>query len=99
MPSRVSPCAKGKVPPEHHEVVQKILDDIDPKDRSVGHGKCVEPQCYSRALHDKRSLQGAKVQVKKVRKEGNPEHGDDLTACKSCKILSEKLGVTDMAKE
>ena len=89
---------KGALPGNLHPDVKKVLDDIPPAERSVGHGKCAEPQIITEALKDGKDVKGAKSVAVEVQTPTGVGHGTPKCACKSCKVLLEHFGIEDVIK-
>ncbi|MFI9235898.1 YwqJ-related putative deaminase [Streptomyces sp. NPDC053079] len=99
----------GEGVPQLHPAVQEFLDSLPADQRERYIGTCAESALVSdqfRALdserHDGRTttlaealphFQGAIIMSRKIRPDGDPEHGQPTRPCRSCTALLEALGV------
>ena len=77
----------------HHPKTKEMLDNVPVEQRSKYHGNCGEINCLDNAHKQGIDPQGAEMQSAKVRKEGNPAHGQTHEACSSCAHVADQAGV------
>lgn len=77
----------------HHPEVQRALDNVPQDQRSPYHGKCAEPGCISKSLESGSDPRGGNMETAKIRKPGNPQHGEPHEPCGTCKWLLDFFGI------
>ncbi len=99
----------GDGAPNLHPAVRSFLDDLPAARREPFMGLCAESALVSdqfRALDARRSdgrtttltdalphFTGAVIMSRKIRPDGDPEHGQATLPCRSCTALLDALGV------
>ncbi|RSS82331.1 YwqJ-related putative deaminase [Streptomyces sp. WAC06614] len=100
----------GDGEPHLHPAVQEFFDALPPAEREPFLGYCAESALVSDQLYaldeqrgDGRTttldealphFAGAAVMARKIRPEGDPEHGTEAPICRSCTALLKALGIT-----
>ncbi|MBW5483899.1 YwqJ-related putative deaminase [Streptomyces bambusae] len=100
----------GDGEPHLHPAVQGFFDALPPAQREPFLGYCAESALVSDqfyALDQQRAdgrtttlddalphFAGAAIVARKIRPEGDPEHGTEAQICRSCTALIERLGIT-----
>ena len=73
--------------------LQRALGDVPEDCRSIYHGRCSEIAALAKALRSSAKLDGATVEAWKIRRPGNPKHGERLEPCSSCRVVLDAFGV------
>ncbi|MCB5179668.1 YwqJ-related putative deaminase [Streptomyces antimicrobicus] len=100
----------GDGEPHLHPAVREFFDALPPALREPFLGYCAESALISDqlyALDEQRGdggattlheaaphFAGAAIVARKIRPEGDPEHGTEAEICRSCTALIEALGIT-----
>ncbi|MEV6307672.1 YwqJ-related putative deaminase [Streptomyces sp. NPDC051840] len=99
----------GEGLPDLHPAVQDFFDILPTEDREYFAGYCAESALVSdqlwgldRQRPDRRTttldeaaphFTGAALVAKKIRSQGDPDHGTPARVCRSCSALLDRLGI------
>ena len=86
-------AGKGAPAGVNHPEVQQALDNVPAAERSPYHGGCAEVGCLNQAKNAGAEVQGSRMATAKIRKPGNPSHGQPNPPCSTCRHVMDQMGV------
>ena len=106
-----STSVRGDTPPRLHPLLSRVLGDLPPEARERYTGWCAELVLVSDRLWAaeessdgpldagaaRTALRGARIQVVRVREEGDPAHGAPQRPCRACSAVLGWLDVGAVA--